>query len=270
MARQGNRFFVGAYNRGSLLEWDPFAPWVDTNPETPTCNPLHLLDCTPTIMRPHKLLAHPDGKTIVMGGTPIYGCTGGGLLFWDRQTRNRVLVTHEEILPDHSTLSLAALPGAKLLGGTTTAPGTGGQRKAKQAELYLLDVATKRIQWHQAVFPGTQSYTDLLLSPEGLVYGFADQHRFFVLDPATRKVVHERFTETELGRTISAPRVFVPGPQQQVYVLFNKGIARVEPQNFQIKLIAESPMRIGIGGDCLDGRIYFAEGSHVYSFQLPQ
>jgi hypothetical protein len=272
VARQGDHFFVGAYTGGVLLEWDPARPWVPTQPGQESSNPRLLTRCEPAINRPHKLLAHPDGKTIVMGGTPGYGYTGGGLLFWDRETQKSVLLTHEQILPDHSTLSLVTLPGGRLLGGTTTSPGTGGEKKAKEAELYLMDMATKRLEWHQALFPGVQGYTDLCLNPDGLVYGFADRSRFFVFDPAQRKVVHEEDTQAGFGPTASqqGPRVFVPGPKGEIYVLFVKGIARIEPRTFRITLLAASPVPVACGGDLLDGRIYFASGSHVYSYKLPE
>ncbi len=145
VARQGDRFFAGVYGGGGLLQWNPFADWVDTEPGKNGCNPAFLTDSAPTINRPHKLLAHPDGRTLVLAGTPGYGLTGGGLLFWDRPTATRVLLTHEKLIPQQSTMSLVALPDGKLLGGTTISPGTGGQYKADQAELYLLDLATKRI-----------------------------------------------------------------------------------------------------------------------------
>ena len=115
-----------------------------------------------------------------------------------------------------------ALPDGKLLGGTTTSPGTGGQRKAQQAELYLLDQATKRIEWHAPVFPGVQDYTDLCLGPDGLVLGFADRTVFFVFDPASHKVVHQESIAREFAATLSqqGPRVFVRGPGGEIYVLF--------------------------------------------------
>jgi hypothetical protein len=233
-------------------------------------NPRFLTECTPTIHRPHDLLAHPDGNTLVLAGTPAYGYTGGGLLFWDRRSATRTLVEHTELLPQHSTRSLVALPDGTLLGGTTTSPGTGGERKAKEAALYLFDLARMRLAWHEVVFPGVQSYTDLCLAPGGLVYGFADRARFFVFDPAERKVVHEANTLAAFGRTNSqqGPRVFVVGPGGTVYVLFVKGIARVDPATFEITLLAESPVAIGPGGAYLDGRIYFASGSHLYSYTV--
>jgi len=271
VARQGDRFFVGGYGGGFLLEWDPASEWVPTEKGKAGCNPLHLAEVTPVIHRPHDQLAHPDGKTIVLAGTPGYGYTGGGLLFWDRETREQVLIPHTEILPEHSTLSLAALDGGKILGGSTISAGTGGEVKAKQAELYIMDMATKKIDWHEAVFPGVSSYTDLCRAPNGLVYGVADRKRFFVFDAAKREVVHEQDLQSALGPTTSqqGPRVFILSPEGDLYMLFVKGVAQVDLKTHGITLLAKSPVPIGPGGDILDGRIYFGSGSHVYSYQVP-
>ena len=271
VVRQGERFFVGGYGGGFLLEWDPFSEWVTTVAGKEGCNPLFHTQCTPTIHRPHDLLAHPDGKTIVLAGTPGYGYTGGGLLFWDRETRTRTLIEHTDIIPEHSTLSLVALPEGKLLGGTTTGPGTGGEKKATEAQLYIMDMATKRLEWQEVVFPGVQGYTDMCPGPNGLVYGIADRVRFFVFDPVQRKVVHEEDTQATFGHSTSqqGPRVFVIAPDNTTYILFVKGIARIDPADFSIHMLAESPVPVGPGGDILNGRIYFGSGSHVYSYGVP-
>ncbi len=271
VARQGDRFFVGGYGGGFLLEWDPSEEWVATKKGDENCNPLFLTQCSPTIHRPHDLLPHPDGNTLVLAGTPGYGFTGGGLLFWDRETRTETVIEHTEIIPEHSTVSLVALPDGKLLGGTTTGAGTGGERKAEQAELYIMDMASKQIEWHEVVFPGVQGYSDMCLAPDGLVYGFADRKRFLVFDPAQRKVVHEADTGAEFGVTNSqqGPRVFVLGPEGTIYILFVKGVARIDPADFSITMLAESPVGIGPGGDILNGRIYFGSGSHLYSYGVP-
>lgn len=271
VARQGDRFFFGGYGHGFLLEWDPARPWVNTVKGHADGNPLFLTDCHPTINRPHKLLAHPDGHTLVLAGTPGYGYTGGGLLFWDRQTGVHTLLEHTDILPQHSTMTLAALPGGKLLGGTTTAAGTGGEKRATEAELYLMDLATKKLDWHAVVFPAIQSYTDFCPGPKDLVFGFGDYGKFFVFDPATRKVVHEENTSAAFGPTTSnqGPRVFVTDGKGRYFILFVRGIAELNPDTFTITLLAKSPVPISGGGDYLDGRIYFASGSHVYSYKLP-
>jgi hypothetical protein len=271
VTRLRDRFFVGGYPVGFLLEWDPSREWVPTVAGKENCNPLFLTEATPLIDRPLKLLAHADGKTLILSGMPGYGYTGGGLLFWNRNTSRGVIIQHTEISPEHSTMSLVAIPNNKLLGGTTTSPGSGGEKKATEAELYLMDMETKQLEWHGAVFPGVQNYTDMCLAPDGLVYGVADRKYFFVFDPANRKVIHEENTEVRFGLTNhqQGPRVFVVAPDKTIYMLFVKGIVRIDSKNFGLRMLAESPVPIGPGGDILDGRIYFASGSHLYSYQIP-
>jgi hypothetical protein len=277
VARQGDRFFIGGYIYGFLLEWDPAKPYGKTEKNDPTCNPRYLTDCDPTIYRPHKLLAHPDGKTLILAGTPGYGYTGGGLLFWDRQIQKRTLLEHTAILPDHSTMSMVALPDGKLLAGSTTDAGTGGERKAKQAEMYVMDMKTHAIEWHAPVLgvsghekdsrDGVQSYHDLILARNGIVYGIADAHRFFAFDPATRKVLHEEESEPTFGWIAyqQGQRKLIATADGTIYVLFQKTIARIDQATHRLVKVVEPPVPPQAGGDFLDGRIYFGSGSHLYS-----
>ncbi len=271
VARQGDRFFVGGYGGGFLLEWDPAKEWVPTKKGKKRCNPLYLTECSPAIHRPHDLLAHPNGEWLVLSGTPGYGRTGGGLLFWNRDTGEETVIEHSDLLPEHSTESLAVLPDGKIVGGSTTRAGTGGEIKADQAELYILDLETKKIEWHTPLFPGVQGYTDLYTTPEGLVYGVADQKIFFVFDSSKKEVVHQHELLKDFGRTTSqqGPRVFVSDGEGNLYMLFRKGVAQVDTQSYEISMLAESPVSIGPGGDYLNGRIYFGSGSHLYSYQVP-
>ena len=265
-----DRFYVGAYGGGHLLEWQPAKPWVDTDPKNAASNPAHLAAAEPEINRPSRLLATDGGKTVVMSGTPAYGQTGGGLLIWNRAQNAATVLRDAEVVPDQSTLSMIALPGGKMLAGTTTSPGTGGEKKASEAILYVMDLAARRIDWRAAILPGVQEYTDLLAGPDGLVYGLADRKFFFVLDLAKRMIVAKQDVEAEFGRAAyhQGPRVFIAGPKGDVYLLFAKGIARVEPKSHTLKLLARSPVQIDTGGDYLEGRIYFSSGSHLLSYKL--
>ncbi|MGV3502774.1 MAG: hypothetical protein ACO1O1_03655 [Adhaeribacter sp.] len=271
LVRQGQQIFFGVYPGASLVEWDAAKPWVATDRRKTGTNPQFHTHVTPVIHRPHRLLALPDGNTIVMSGTPEYGYTGGGMLFWDRAAKKQTLLADTDLIADQSTMSMVALPKGQLLGGTTTAPGTGGEKKAQQAELYLLDLATKKVSWRQVVFPGVQEYSDLCLGPKNLVFGMADKKRFFVFDTKKRRVVHEENVAGTFGAATAeqSPRIFVTGPEKEIYVLFVKGIARLDPRTFQLSWVAQSPVPIHAGGDYLDGRIYFVSGSHVCSYTLP-
>ena len=146
--------------------------------------------------------------------------------------------------------------------------GTGGEQKATEAELYTIDKVTKKLEWRAVVFSGVGEYTDMCPGPNGLVYGFTDRKRFFVFDPEKKAVVYEEETEGEFGVTTfqQGPRVFVRARGGEIYVLFVKGIARVDPDTHGVQMLAESPLPVGPGGDILDGRIYFASGSHLYSY----
>jgi hypothetical protein len=175
------------------------------------------------------------------------------------------------VIPDQSTNSLVVLPGNLLLGGTTTTAGTGGEKKAHVPELYLMDIATKKVLWHQVVIRGYQEYTDLCPGPQGLVYGIVNTHHFFVFDPVKRKLVSQEDMAPRFGLTIwqQGNRVLIPGPDQYVYVLFKKGIARIDPKSHSMTWLADSPIPITAGGVYLDGRIYFAGGdSHIFSYRV--
>ncbi|HEY0669590.1 MAG TPA: hypothetical protein VGD22_15515 [Sphingobacteriaceae bacterium] len=271
LVNQGNRVFFGVYSGGHLIEWDPYKPWVNTVKENTKSNPLYLTTVSPTIIRPFRIIAHPDGKTIIMSGTPQYGATGGGLLFWDDKTKTKVLLTDSNVVKDQTSMSLVPLPNGKLLGGTTTAPGTGGEKKASEAVIYLMDMNSKKIEWQKAVFPGVQEYSEMRLMPGGLVYGIADKNRFFVFDPVKKAVVHQEDLMASFGRTTAeqSPRIFVSGPKGEMYILFAKGsIVQVDPKTYKLNLIATSPGPIKAGGDYADGRIFFVSGSHLYSYKL--
>lgn len=281
LATHGAHIFIGVYTHGYLVEWDTSKPWAyvengsDNNPKT-------RVECTPAINRPHALLAYPDGRTVIMGGSPEYGWTGGGLLFWNRADGTWQLFEHTALLPDLCMMSMLPLPGGKFLGGMSTRPGSGGQRKAKEAELVIMDVASRRMEWHAAVFPGAQEYTDLCLNADGLVYGLVDiqpwdpavlkyAKRFFVFDPVSRKVVYEQETEKEFGLVgyQQGPRKFVKTPDGRIFLLFLKCIAQVDPKTFALTCVADAPVPITGGGDFSNGRLYFVHGSHLYSAAVP-
>jgi hypothetical protein len=266
ITQQGNSFFAATYPAGGLVEWDTTKQWeLNTNP-------LSLVTAYPAIARPGELLALSDGKTLVMGGRPAFGYTGGGLLFWDRDTKTSTLLYDSSVVTYQSTMSLVELADGTLLGGTTTTPGDGGIKLATEAELYIMNVATKQVVWHDAVISGAQQYLDMISGPGGLVFGFADLKYFFVFNPATRTVVYQYNTENDvnLGETIwhQGSRVFTVGSDGQIYILFKKGVAYLNPTTYEIKMLADSPTEISAGGDVLNGRIYFTAngGGHLYSY----
>ena len=272
-----DRFFVGGYTGGFLLEWDPAQPWVETTKAGGLeQNPRWWRETAQTINRPHCLRVTADGRYVLLGGTPGYGYTGGGLLIWDRQTAAGNLLEHTDMVPEQAPMSLLELADGALLVGSTVAPGTGGEQKASLAELFTVDIPSGAVIWRAPLLDDVQSYHDLYAGPEGLVFGFADGHRFFVFDPVARRLLQQGDVQQRLGTTNGqqGPRIFVRGPAEETFVLLQRGIARIyddgagaEPR-FRLDLVAKSPVPVGPGGDLLDGRIYFGSGSHLYSWEV--
>jgi hypothetical protein len=246
----GDRFFVGGYGHGFLLEWDPAKPWVDSEKGKPG-NPQHHVEAHPDINRPHDLIANDD--LVVMAGTPGYGYTGGEL------------VTYQ------APMSVVFLPDNRLLVGMTVAAGTGGEVKASEAEMLVFDLTARTVVWHSVLLPVVKGYQNLCMTAQGVVYGLADSSTFFVFDPGKRRIVHQADIEPELGRAVvhQGTRAFVPAEDGTMYFLLNRGIAKISPSSYEIELVAESPVPIQQGGDILDGRLYFIRHSHLYSWALP-
>jgi hypothetical protein len=217
------------------------------------------------------MLAHPDGRHIILGGSPGYGYTGGGLIVYDRARGTAEILTHEDLIPWHSTSTLVALPDGRLLGGTTRQPALGGIQKAELAELYILNMETKRIEWHEPVLEGADRYTDMIVGPEGKVFGILDRTRLFVFDPVERAVVHHQDVEGQFGMTVfqQGPRVFVGAPGRRIFVLFQGGIAQLNPHTYELTMVAKAPRALANGGAYRHGRLYFAAGVNLLSWAVP-
>lgn len=259
----GQYVFFGSYPGGKLIVWDTRKTFAKSSSKI-------LVHCSPVIHRPSRVLVHPDGKTILMAGTPDYGYTGGGLLFYDMETNEHVLLKDSDIVTDQSTMSMAVLHNGKILGGTTTAPGTGGEKKAHLAELYIINKETKEVEWREAVIPNVQSYTDLMTRKDGKVYGIADRRIFFVFDPKTKQVIYKKNVSDKFGYAVSSqsPRVFIKGEGQDVFVLFVNAIAKIDNGSYNLTLLARPPQPIRAGGDYLKGKIYYISGSSLFSYEL--
>lgn len=265
-----NKIYSGGYPSGDLIEYDPSKQWVSLSVKSKEPNPTYLIKCSPVINRPHRVIGTKDGSTVILSGTPEYGYTGGGLLFWNLHQKKGTLLKHTDISTHHSTMSLAELTDKKILGGTTVAAGTGGEIKAGKAALYIMDIETKKILWADSLIANAKSYNDLCLSSSGIVYGFVNSNIFFAFDPSLKKIIYQKSIAKDFEQTTGeqCQRIFVKDDHNNIYVLFKKKIGRINQQTHEIETVTESPITISAGGDYLNGRIYFISESHLFSYQL--
>jgi hypothetical protein len=283
IAHTGDLLLVGAYTGGYLIEWNPFIDWTGAGFEGHKGdNPRFLVRSASVIDRPHKVLAIGGGKTFVMSGAPGYGRTGGGMLFYNSETEEQELLNHMALSPNRTVMSIVELDDGKLLCGTSTRPGSGGRRTEDEAELFIMDPVTKQIEWRSTLLPGAHEYTELVVAPDGKVFGLACftpwdpsvlkyDRIFFVFDPVEHRLLHKRDTVSTFGQQPyqQGPRNFVKTDKGEIYVLFINNIVKVNPKNYELKRVANTPLPIVTGGDYLDGRIFFSDGSRLISYVLP-
>lgn len=265
MAIQRGLVYGACYGPGGLWEIDFDKPWQPEDEANP--NPALRLRTDPHIGRPHACMAHRDGRHVIVGGTPGYGMTGGGLLIYDVETQTGDMLTHEQVLPQHSTFALAALRDGTIVGGTTIAAGTGGPAKVQQAEVYLFDLTERKVIYHNPVVPGASQIRDIITGPDDRVYGFSGGGTLFVFDPASRQVIHRDDLSTygALGG-VQGPRIMTFNDSGDIIVLFSEAIVRIDPTTYQHEQLAALPVKAGAGPILHDGRVYFTSDSHIWSY----
>lgn len=260
MAALGSRLYVAAYPDGKLFQ----------ESENGKNEFSEVLNAYPSINRPHAMLIMGGGSQIALAGTPEYGTTGGGMMFWNRSTGQKSRIDHWHLVPNHSVQAMVELSNGMLLGGTTVAPGTGGVTKAgNSGELFLMDANSHEVRWRGAPVPGAKTITDLVVGTDGLVYGLADSVDLFVFNPNNRQVVSVNRFSKDLGPSVYAQgtRAFVKGADGSIYVLLYNGIGKVDTKAHTVTRVVSSPVRITVGGAAADGRIYFGSNNHLYSWK---
>ena len=260
MAALGSRLYVAAYPDGKLFQ----------ESENGKNEFSEVLNAYPSINRPHAMLIMGGGSQIALAGTPEYGTTGGGMMFWNRSSGHKSRIDHWHLVPNHSVQAMVELSNGMLLGGTTVAPGTGGVTKATDSsELFLMDANTHEVRWRGAPVPGAKTITDLMVGTDGLVYGLADSVDLFVFNPNNRQVVSVNRFSKDLGPSVYAQgtRAFVKGADGSIYVLLYNGIGKVDAKAHTVSRVVSSPVRITVGGAAANGRIYFGSNNHLYSWK---
>ena len=260
MAALGSRLYVAAYPDGKLFQ----------ESENGKNEFSEVLNAYPSINRPHAMLIMGGGSQIALAGTPEYGTTGGGMMFWNRSSGQKSRIDHWHLVPNHSVQAMVELSNGMLLGGTTVAPGTGGVTKATDSsELFLMDANTHEVRWRGAPVPGAKTITDLMVGTDGLVYGLADSVDLFVFNPNNRQVVSVNRFSKDLGPSVYAQgtRAFVKGADGNIYVLLYNGIGKVDAKAHTVSRVVSSPVRITVGGAAANGRIYFGSNNHLYSWK---
>lgn len=212
--------------------------------------------------RPHALIEGKDGK-VYAGAVAGYGSLGGDLAIWDTQSNTVSAVKNP--IHDQSIASLAAADDGSIYGGTSIGGGGGATPTQKEAVLFHFDTVSQKVLSQMVPVAGAGSITDLIMTPEQKLIGFAGGDTLFVYDPKTQEIIHRQ--KVDLGNLIYNSVTF--GPDHRIYGLSGEGIFVIDPATYAVKLIAKSPERITSAGALIGDQFYFASLGTVYRYQLP-
>ena len=185
----GDYVYGTEYSGGRLWQVDPQKPWQPTA-EGDEQNPRPLAQWARDIMRPRTILAHPDGKHVLMAGYARDGLIGGGIGIYNLETEEASLLTaQDDLFPGQSCITMKALPNGNVVGGTDVTSDW-AEQTATEAELFILDWATTKVVFHTIPVPDDVRIISIEVGPDGMVYGLSGKATFFVFDPEKQAVVH--------------------------------------------------------------------------------
>ena len=262
-AAQGSALVGPSYPHGDVYLYDPAKPFAPEQAVAP--NPRVLTRFERHITRPRTCVAHPDGRHVIVGGFMDYGLVGGGLGIIDLQTGEKTLLTHEQVVPRHSTHTLKVLPSGDLVGGTSTSAPGGGHPTDSEGVIYLMDWAKRQVVFKTIPVPGAPEIFSVEVGANGLVYGLATGSQLFVFDPVRRTVVH-REDLSQLGDLVR--HALCRGPDGTVYGLLKQAVFRIEPGDHRITVLARPSVPISAGLAFAGDRLNFASGANVWSYHL--
>jgi len=261
-----DRVFSAEYSGGWLSVFDAARPWTGEG-KGETDNPRVLGEYSPDINQPFAALVHPDGRHVLMSGWPGYGYIGGGLAIYDLKTGKSQLIKHTELVRDQSTVQLATLPNGDIIAGTNISGGHGTKPVAREAMIYILDWKTRTVAYRTVPIPGAEGVDGLVVARDGLVYAITTPAKLFVFDPVARKIKH--ISDLNEYGTIVYNGLRI-GPDDQLYAVLTKGLLRIIPGTNTVVMLGEPPEPARAGNAVVGGRLYFAIGSHLWSFDLTQ
>lgn len=261
----GKTIYGCAYCGGWMYALDTTRPWKDS--DGPEGNPTFLGAFHDDLLRPRTGFAHPDKRHFIMAGYPQNGAVGGGMAIYDLRTRDATLLTHQDIIPHHSTITIKALSDGNIVGGTSVATPCGAEPKARTGKLYIMDWATRKVVFDTEPVSSAGDINCLEIGPRGDVYGITNTSQFFVFRVATRKVTHQADLE-EFGHPLRPDQSLILGPDGRVYALLSRTLLRIDPDCYEHQELASLPAEAGAGIGICKGRLYYSAGSRLWSYEI--
>lgn len=242
------KLYLGTYSNAVLLEYDPGQPYdFGTNPR-------EILELGSR--QQDRLFGLEDlGDRLAVGSWGKRGQGTGRLVFVNYASDE--VVDHGEILPGHQIIALVH-QDSMLFGGTSIST-PGGDPTEPEALVFAWDLTSDSVAWHVPPIAGESSISELIMAPDGMIWGITGEHRLFHFDPATRKTLGV-IEPVGNGGISGRPRLHY-GPDGTLYGSTGNGVVfRVDQGNYTRSTLTTGA---NLALDA-DGGLYFSRGAELW------
>ncbi|WP_043930800.1 hypothetical protein [Bacillus sp. EB01] len=258
-ASQGDYMIGVAYAGGKLYSFDLKQPIVQGK------NPRLLLR-TEDIHRPRCAISLRDNQHIAWGGFPGYGMVGGGLGIYNVETQKNIVVTHDRLVPNQSTISLGEMKTGEILGGTSIDTPGGARTSEKEARLYLFDRKLQKAADSFVPIAGAREIAQIFVDPFDRAHCLTDKSLYFVCNPFTQEVLFQKDV-SDCGTIVRNGFAFERS-SSTLFVLLNKAVLSIRIQEgalLEPNINMSLPLHATSGIAFYEGRIFYGSGSHLCS-----
>lgn len=255
---------AASYTGGDVWIYDPNEPF--TGGEGEPANPRHVVSHSPDLHRPRAMLAHSNNRYVIAAGYPPRGLVGGAWVVYDMEAQDHEMIPKEDLLPDHSTVTLRELPDGRVVGGTSTRAPGGGEPRAEVAKLFVFDLETRELAYAVEPVDDASRIPGIEVTQRGHVVGVSQEGELFLFDPDSRSVIAQESLAdygSPLGR---GNRMFHRDERGDILLVLDEAIVRVDPETASVTPLASTPRTVTSLGALYEGRLYFASGSELWSW----
>lgn len=255
MASLGTKLFMGVYPGAKIFEYDTTKAWKSTGSSGRTVTQVIELATTYEQDRPYAMLGVPELGRVFIGTVPNYGKRGGALTVFNPATK--AFQVYRNIVEGQSITSLAYKSGV-LYGASSFRGGLGAEDVFADARIFAFDPVTQQKLWEAIPFPGTGAITNIIVGPDGNLWGWA-MGRFFTFDPATRQVLHSELIFTDAVSAVRDAQMEISRFDGKIYGSVAGRFFQIDPATLAVTVLRTEPTQ-RLAQDSR-GNFYFADGA---------
>ena len=219
------------------------------------------------IYRPRCALACKDGETVLFGGFPPNGQTGGGMVVYHTLSRSSQAIANNYLLLHHSILCMAEQCDGRVFCGTTIEAPCGGYVYEKEASLFLFDWKSRRVLYQCTPVANASAISLMKIDDNHVLHGITAESIYFAFDCVSKKTLYTQ----DLSAYGSVVRDGMQtGKDGCIYGLLEHGIYRILiPQN-RPEIVSVPPCDITAGMALTEHTVYFGSYTHLWSCCLKE